>query len=407
MPVNGQMEIGRKSLVMIVDDMPQNVQVVAGILRNEGLDCVLAMSGDQALAVVHKRIPDLILLDIQMPDLDGFEVCRRLQKDEATRDIPVIFLTARTSSEDIVQGLQLGAVDYITKPFRLEELLLRVHNHLELKHARERLQRYNEELEEKVQERTAALRVAIESEREFKDLHSKFIASVSHQFRTPMTSILLNADLFLRSVQKGTPFPVEKVSEMFSDTVSAVKRMMSMLESNSKFLNIETLILTDPLSEADLCAFCHSAVQNFCAAESPSRSIRVACDTTEPLTAYIQTFVLEIALQELLKNAVQYSARGTEIVVDVVRARDSMQVRVVNEGRGVPEYEQDAIFELFRRGHQEEEIGKVPGLGLGLAIAHMCMQQAMRGRVWCKSSPGETTTFVLEIPISEPAVVAE
>ncbi len=402
MTVNGQMDIGRKLLIMVVDDMPQNVQVVAGILRNEGFDCIPAISGDQALAVVHKRLPDLILLDIQMPDIDGFEVCRRLQESEETRDIPVIFLTARSSTEDIVKGLKLGAVDYITKPFQQGELLLRVRNHLELKLARERLQHYNEELEAKVRERTVALRVAMENEREFKDLHSKFIASVSHQFRTPMTSIMLNADLFLRSMQKGSPFPAEKVSEMFSDTVLAVKRMMSMLESNSKFLNIETLILTDSLIEANLCSFSRSAVQTFCAAEASNRTIRVLCTGEDPTKACIQPFVLETALHELLKNAVQYSAEGTDITVEVARTDGSIQIRVSNEGRGVPEYEQDLIFELFRRGHQEEEIGKVPGLGIGLAIARVCVQQAMKGRVWCTSSPGESTTFVLEIPLSVP-----
>lgn len=410
MTMNVHTEQNRKSLVMVVDDMLHNVQVVAGILRHEGFDCIPAISGDQALAVVHKRLPDLILLDIQMPDIDGFEVCRRLQADAATRDIPVIFLTARSSSSDIVKGLQLGAVDYVTKPFQPEELLLRVRNHLELKHARERLQHYNEELEEKVRERTEALRVAMENEREFKDLHSRFIASVSHQFRTPMTSLMLNADLYLRSVQKGSPLPAEKVSEMFNETVSAVRRMMNMLESNSKFLNIESLIIMDPLVEADLCDFCRTAVYNFHAVEPDAHRIRVVCPDHILVKACVQMVVLETALFELLKNAAQYSAPGTEISVVVAQSEKSAQIRVINEGRGVPEYEQDVIFELFRRGHQEEEIGKVPGLGIGLALVHMCIQQTMKGRVWCTSSPGEQTIFVLEVPLRaaypvEPALV--
>lgn len=395
-----------RSLILIVDDMPQNVQVLAGILKNEGFDCVPAMSGEQALSIVKKRPPDLILLDIQMPGTDGFEVCRQLQSDEQTRHIPVIFLTARTETEDVVRGLKLGAVDYITKPFQQTELLMRVRNHLELKHARTRLQEHNEELEEKVRQRTAALQTAMENEREFKNLHSKFISIVSHQFRTPMTSIMLNADLYLRAVQKGTPFPTEKAASMFSDTVSAVRRMMNMLDSNAKFLNIETLILTDPMSDVDIIQLCRHTVQSFQMNESPRQSISIVIKTDEPVVVCAQPFVLEAALAELLKNAAQYSPVDSEIMVSVTKAEGLVQIRVTDQGRGIPEFEQEHIFELFRRGQMEEEIGKVPGLGIGLALVRVCMQQVMKGQVWCESAPGEGATFILDIPVSAPHVPA-
>lgn len=388
-----------RSLILIVDDMPQNVQVLAGILKNEGFDCVPAMSGEQALSIARKRPPDLILLDIQMPGTDGFEVCRQLQSDEQTHSIPIIFLTARTETDDVVRGLKLGAVDYITKPFQQTELLMRVRNHLELKHARTRLQEHNEELEEKVRQRTIALQNAMENEREFKNLHSKFISIVSHQFRTPMTSILLNADLYLRSVQKGNPFPAEQVASMFSDTVAAVKRMMSMLDSNAKFLNIETLILTDPISEVDAVQLCRHTVESFRMDEAPSQNIRIATRSEEPVVVHAQPFVLEAALFELLKNAVQYSQPDSEILITVLKKGTSVQIRVTDQGRGIPEAELESIFELFRRGQQEEEIGKVPGLGIGLALARVCMQQVMKGSVWCESIQGEGATFILDIPL--------
>lgn len=126
--------------LLIVDDTPQNIQLLGTILRQEGYKINVAQNGLQALDVVQKTLPDLILLDVMMPEMDGFDTCRHLKKDLRTRDVPIIFLTAKTDAEDIVQGLEVGGVDYVGKPFNPAELLKRVQTHLELKAARERIQ---------------------------------------------------------------------------------------------------------------------------------------------------------------------------------------------------------------------------------------------------------------------------
>ena len=146
--------------ILIVDDTLQNIQVLGTVLREENYQINVAQNGLQALDVVAKVPPDLILLDVMMPELDGFETCKRLKADAATRDIPVIFLTAKVETEDIVHGFELGAVDYVTKPFNATELLARVHTHLELLSLRRELEVYNEQLEQKVEERTAEVRAA-------------------------------------------------------------------------------------------------------------------------------------------------------------------------------------------------------------------------------------------------------
>lgn len=126
-----------KPLVLIVDDVPKNLQVLGNILRKENYNIAAATSGKQALDMVDKILPDLILLDIMMPDIDGFEVCEKLKSAPRVKDIPVIFLTAKTSTEDIVKGFEVGAVDYLTKPFNSAELLARANTHIELKQARD------------------------------------------------------------------------------------------------------------------------------------------------------------------------------------------------------------------------------------------------------------------------------
>ncbi len=144
-----------KGIILAVDDTPECLLMIADTLTAEGYELLPADSGELALAYVAARTPELILLDIRMPGMDGFEVCRRLQANERSRDIPVIFLSALTETGERVEGLSLGAVDYIAKPFQKEELLARIHNHLELSRLRQRL-------EEQVAERTANLKALSE-----------------------------------------------------------------------------------------------------------------------------------------------------------------------------------------------------------------------------------------------------
>ena len=123
----------QKSLVLAVDDKPQNLQFLGKLLSDNGYEVALAQSGSQALGFVRKDEPDLILLDIMMPEMDGYDVCRALKGDFSTRHIPVIFLTAKTDAEDVVKGFEAGGVDYVTKPFNSAELLARIKTHIELK----------------------------------------------------------------------------------------------------------------------------------------------------------------------------------------------------------------------------------------------------------------------------------
>jgi DNA-binding response OmpR family regulator len=136
----------KKPIVFIVDDVPKNLQVLGNTLRNRDYNISVATSGEQALSMMDKILPDLILLDVIMPGIDGFQVCKKLKTSEKTKDIPVIFLTAKTQTEDIVKGFELGAVDYVTKPFNKEELLARVHTQLALRNAQKEIVEINQPL---------------------------------------------------------------------------------------------------------------------------------------------------------------------------------------------------------------------------------------------------------------------
>ncbi len=143
----------QKPMILIVDDTPKNLQVLVNILRKEDCKVAVAKSGEKALSLVNEHIPDLILLDIMMPDMDGFEVCRMLKESDETEEIPIIFLTAKTETEDIIKGFELGAVDYVTKPFNSLELLSRVRTQLEVKKSREQILKINTQLRKEIAER--------------------------------------------------------------------------------------------------------------------------------------------------------------------------------------------------------------------------------------------------------------
>lgn len=133
----------KKFSILIVDDVPKNIQMVANVLREEGYQMAFARSGDAALRHTETILFDLILLDIMMPEMNGYEVCEKLKQNPKTKEIPVIFLTAKTDTENVLKGFELGAVDYVTKPFNMSELLARVKTHLELREARQKLQELN------------------------------------------------------------------------------------------------------------------------------------------------------------------------------------------------------------------------------------------------------------------------
>jgi len=202
-------EHAKESRILIVDDTPQNIQVLGTILRDEGYKLHVARNGKQALETAGKALPDLILLDVMMPEMDGFEACERLKADASTRDIPVIFLTAKTEAEDIARGFGLGAVDYVTKPFFSAELLARVRTHLDLRALRLHL-------EQVVDERTRELRQTV------KKLEARdALLEQMHYLHEPQETLELaiRAALELSSCDAGALYLVDPAGEM---TVAAV-----------------------------------------------------------------------------------------------------------------------------------------------------------------------------------------
>ena len=183
--------------ILVVDDTPANVELLVRMLASRGYVSEAAGSGAEALAAVRNEAPDLILLDINMPGMDGFEVCRQLKSDPALRDIPVLFISAQHESSDKVRAFQLGAVDYVTKPFQLVEVFARIETHLKLSQLQRELIGYNLHLEQMVRQRTQELETSYARVQELSRLQGEFLSMISHEMRTPAHGLLGVGDLLL------------------------------------------------------------------------------------------------------------------------------------------------------------------------------------------------------------------
>jgi two-component system, sensor histidine kinase and response regulator len=291
--------------ILLVDDNAENLRVLKSVLDRPGRDVRAATSGPPALALAQKIPIDLILLDINMPGLDGYEVCRRLKASEGTRDIPVLFLSANTETENIVQGFNLGGADYITKPFEIAEVEARVETHLQISRLRRQLARHNQELEAVVRARTAQLREAHAKLARLDAAKDDFFRLISHEVRTPLNGMVA---LEIALEDLSAPDPLAEAHALF---LQSFRRMVEIVEHAMALTQFhgEAADLGDPRTTlgrvlAEACAF---------AAERSGRLPEVAPETAHPLRGDPGHHVL--ALVELLKAAALLCPPDREILL--------------------------------------------------------------------------------------------
>lgn len=220
--------------ILIVDDAPHNLELLANWVRQWGYEPRPVPSGKLALAAALAYPPDLILLDIQMPEMDGFEVCALLKSNELLREIPVIFLTALTETADKLRGFSMGAVDYVTKPFQAEEVVARIRAHLNIRSLQLQLRNQNENLERLVSERTRELARAYERLTELSRLKNDFLRMISHELRTPVNGVLGSSELIIGLCPPSDDY--QRYSGYFR---SSTARLLQLLEDVTMIADLE------------------------------------------------------------------------------------------------------------------------------------------------------------------------
>ena len=364
-----------ESLVLVVDDMPRNIQVVGNLLREAGYQVAAATSGATALRAMQQRPADLIVLDVMMPEMDGYEVCRRLREDPATSEVPVVFLTAAADTEMLVKGFAEGAVDYVTKPFKSAELLARVRNHLDLKHSRELLVQNAERL------------------RQLDDEKNEFLGILAHDLKNPLAGVVGFADLLLDEPDMDA----DERSDHMQMIRTSAQRMMMMVRNLLDANAIERGQLVMDVAPHDLVDLVNFVVESFRARTAAKGQTLEVHRPDGPVPTLVDRTLAIQVFENLISNAVKYSPPGKAIQVRVRREPGLTHFEVQDEGPGLSESDQRKLFTNFARLTPGVTALGEDSTGLGLAIVKRVVQ-AMRGRIGAISQLGRGSTFWVKFP---------
>jgi two-component system sensor histidine kinase/response regulator len=416
--------------ILVVDDTPDNLRLLSDLLTNNGYKVRNVTNGKMALDAAQLKPPDLILLDIMMPGIDGYEVCRQLKLKKETALIPIIFLSANNEVEDKVQGFGLGGVDYITKPYQPAEVLARVQNQLRLSDlqkilrkknqqlqqeihdrvlAEEQLKLLNQKLEKIVESRTAQLQIQnkellflkeqlqkkLEEEHSLSDLKSQLITTISHQFRTPLTIISTSTDLIKRKIIKGENTGCDRYFQRINDSVQTITLMLEDTLTLAKASSEELQLNIIPINLTELC---QSLIENWHIPDNNSSKLSFVSVGKSSKVIKGDANLIQKMLSHLVANAIAFSPNGGNIVLELTSESQNAIVRIIDQGIGIPPQEQSKVFERFYRGSNANSIPGTPGAGLGLAVVQWIVEQH-HGTITIESILNKGTTVTLSLPL--------
>lgn len=358
-----------KSKILIVDDTPENLTVLQGLLKND-YKLFAAKNGEKALALAHAKLPSLVLLDIMMPGMDGYEVCKRLKADPATRDIPVVFLTAMANEEDEAKGLALGAVDYVTKPFSPDLVKSRVKNHLQLKLAMDALKEQNDILEENAKLKEDVERIT------------------RHDLKSP-----LNAIIAYPVMMQGDKNLTEEQIDNLKTIGSSGRKMLNMINLSLDLYKMETG--TYDVNDVDfdlLSVFREIEEESWVRVLSKRLEVLITVnglpvDEGSNCICPGEKLLVYSMLANLFKNAVDASPKDEEIAVKVTQTEEIFSISIHNIGV-VPSDIQNTFFDKYVTS------GKSGGTGLGTYSARL-IAETLGGEIGMETSEAKGTIITV------------
>lgn len=364
--------------ILIVDDVMSNVLLLKVLLTNEKFKIVTASDGHQALDQVEKENPDLILLDVMMPDMSGFEVSQQLKANPETAEIPIIFLTALNSTADIVKGFQVGGNDFISKPFNKEELIIRVTHQISLVAAKRIIVAQTEELRKIIMGR------------------DKLYSVIAHDLRSPMGSIKMVLNMLILNLPSSTIG--EEMYELLTMANQTTEDVFSLLDNLLKWTKSQIGKLKVVYQNVDMVEVLESVNEIFSMVAS-LKNIRIQLQAPECMEVYADIDMMKTVIRNLISNAIKFSNEGSEILVSLEEKDGMAVVSVKDSGCGIDEESQkkllhtDTHYSTFGTNNEE-------GSGLGLLL---CQDFAHKngGDLWFTSAKGEGSTFFFSVPMKK------
>lgn len=419
-----------KEIILVVDDQPNNIKVISSVLSDH-YTLSIANSGETALRILDKLTPSLILLDIMMPDIDGYQVCKIIKENSKLRDIPVIFLTAKNDIEDVVKGFEFGAVDYITKPFNTQEVMVRIKNHLNLVNANIKLKRQKEEIEDflyqleiahkELTKRNEDLFFAhsaveehafqvnqmnqklLESEYKLKNTvaslinlnkeKDRFFSIISHDLKSPFSGFLGLLSLLDKDESK---LDDETKRELISTLNQSAKKFYSLLEDLLEWSMLQTKkIRFNPIEcmIKDLVDDIILVVDIF----ASTKQITILNNIPDDIIMNVDMNMMSSVFRNLISNAIKFSHKNSEIKIGVFEKKtDAITFLIEDKGIGIPE---SIMEKLFKVGENVIQHGTnfEHGTGLGLILCKEYIDMH-NGNIWVKSAKGIGSVFYITIP---------
>lgn len=361
--------------LLVVDDVQTNVLLLKALLGKEGYGILVANNGQEALEVIRNENPDLILLDVMMPGMDGFEVAERLKSEEFRCEIPIIFLTALDDTQSIVNGFKLGAGDFISKPFRKEELMVRIKHQLSLVAARRIIEEKNEELRKTIAGR------------------DKMYSVIAHDLRSPMASMKMLLNTIMMSVEKDKIDP--DIFDMLEMSNKTSEEVFSLLDNLLKWTKSQLGKLTVIPQKLDISGLADGVVE-VTNSVAEVKHIKLIRTDHESFFVYVDIEMIKSILRNLISNAVKFSNPDSEIKVGIKAEDGKVIVSVTDSGKGIKKEDQHKLLKdsthFTTYGTNSEE-----GSGLGLLL---CRDFARKngGELWFESEENLGSVFSFSLP---------
>ncbi len=370
----------KQTKILLVDDLPSNLQTLSDVLNAYGYTNVQARDGQTALNLVQTDPPDLILLDIYMPGMDGYEVCRRLKADERTKHIPVVFISALSDIESVVKGFEAGGADYIVKPFQFREVLARVVSQLTL-----------------VQQRRQIEALRAQDRQHFESLHrmkDQFIRMATHDLRNPLNVILGYATMIERLNTSDRDLPLR--DQAVENIRESVEKMRSLVSDLLDFAQFETgtYLTLVPVPLSHLLDKCLNSLH--VVAIQKNIELVYTAPPEEVMINMDESYMARV-IDNLGSNAIKYTPSGGRVEVRIELKDQQAYIQVTDTGLGIPEEDLPHIFDPFYRVRQAGH-AQVEGSGLGLSIVKTVVEQH-HGQVTVESAPGKGSTFRVTLPV--------
>ncbi|MCB0163762.1 MAG: hybrid sensor histidine kinase/response regulator [Anaerolineae bacterium] len=403
--------------ILVVDDTKANLRLLAEILSQRGYHVRPATNGSRALAAAQAEPPDLILLDIMMPDMDGYVVCEQLKTEEQTRDIPIIFLSALNEVLDKVKAFTIGGVDYITKPFQVEEVLVRVETHLALRQMQKRLEEKNRQLEQEIVERQRANEALQQALQKLKDTQAQLVesekmaalgglvAGVAHEINNPVgfsitaASVLEDETQALLSAYRENNLKRSDLEAYLNTAEESSRLILRNLQQAAEMVKNFKQVAVDQSSlekrSFNLKKYLEETIYNLTPKLKKTRhELTINGDETIMMDSY--PGALAQVITNLVLNSIAHAYTNQQaghLCFHLSRNDDKVIIQYADDGAGIPAENLGQIFEPFFTTARSRG-----GSGLGLHIVYNLVTQKLKGSIYCDSTLGKGTKFTIELP---------